>query len=464
MFRKTQHIHFVGIGGIGMSGIAELLLNLNYSISGSDVKNSEILKRLRKLGAKIYIGHKKSNIKDADVVVYSSAVNLENIEVKTARGFSIPVIRRAEMLAELMRMKYGIAVAGSHGKTTTTSLISTVLAKGGLDPTVVIGGRLNSLGSNAKLGEGEFLIAEADESDGSFTRLSPTIAVVTNIDKEHMDHYKDLNDIKEAFLEFINKVPFYGLSILCLDEQYIQELIPKVEKKYVTYGLTSQADYMAKNVSYSGLETSFNLYIKGKEKGEMVINMPGLHSVYNALATIAVGLELDIPFKKIKEALMEFSGIQRRFEIKGEAGGVMVVDDYGHHPTEIKAVLKAAKEGFKEKRLVVVFQPHRYTRTEYLLNDFFTAFNDSDKLIITGIYSAGEKPIKGIDAKLIYEGAKKYGHKDVSYIKDLSKIVDFLTDVVEEGDLVLTLGAGNILSVGDEFLSKMEAKKSKRRL
>jgi UDP-N-acetylmuramate--alanine ligase len=457
MFRKTQHIHFVGIGGIGMSGIAELLLNLNYSISGSDIKDSDILQRLKKMGAKITIGHKKSNIEKADVVVYSSAVSRDNVEVQAARETSIPVIRRAEMLAELMRMKYGIAVAGSHGKTTTTSLIATVLARGGLDPTVVIGGKLNSLGSNAKLGQGEFLVAEADESDGSFTRLSPTITVVTNVDKEHMDHYKDIEEIKLAFLEFVNKVPFYGMSILCLDEPYIQEMIPKIEKKHITYGLTSQADYMAKDIASSGFKTSFNLFIKGKEMGKMTINMPGFHNVYNALATTAVALELDIDFKTIKEALSEFSGIQRRFQIKGETGGVMIVDDYGHHPTEIKAVLKAAKEGWKGKRLIVVFQPHRYTRTMHLLHDFFTAFNDSDLLVITDIYSAGEKPIENIDAKTISEGVKKYGHKGVFYIKNRSKIVDFLMKTVKENDLVLTLGAGNIFTVGDAFLAKMEA-------
>lgn len=461
MFRKTQHIHFVGIGGIGMSGIAELLLNLNYAVSGSDIKDSDIIKRLRKLGASIYIGHNKSHIKDADVVVYSSAVNQDNIEIKSAKESLIPVIRRAEILAELMRMKYGIAVAGSHGKTTTTSLIATILAKAGLDPTMVIGGELNSLGSNVKLGQGEFLVAEADESDGSFTRLTPTIAIVTTIDKEHMDHYKSINKIKEEFLTFINKVPFYGLSILCLDQKYIQELIPKIEKRYVTYGLTSQADYMAKDITYLGLKTSFNIFFKGEKLGEMVTNMPGLHNVYNSLATVAVGLELDIKFEIIKEALMEFGGIQRRFEIKGEVNGIMVVDDYGHHPTEIRAVLKASKEVWKEKRIIVVFQPHRYTRTQYLLNEFFTAFNDSDELIITEIYSAGEEPIENIDAKLIYEGVKKYGHKSVSYIKDQSEIVDFLMNIIQKGDLVLTLGAGNIWSVGDKLLSKLEAKKNR---
>ncbi|HUU50170.1 MAG TPA: UDP-N-acetylmuramate--L-alanine ligase [Nitrospinota bacterium] len=461
MFRKTQHIHFVGIGGIGMSGIAELLLNLNYAVSGSDIKDSDIIERLRRLGASIFIGHNKSNIKNADVVVYSSAVNQDNIEIKSAKENLIPVIRRAEILAELMRIRYGIAVAGSHGKTTTTSLIATVLAKGGLDPTVVIGGKLNSLGSNAKLGQGDFLVAEADESDGSFTRLTPTIAIVTTIDKEHMDHYKSISKIKEGFLKFINKVPFYGLSILCLDQKYIQELIPKVEKRCVTYGVTSQADYIAKDITYSGLKTSFNIFNKGKELGEMVINMPGLHNVYNSLATVAVGLELDIKFEIIKKALKEFGGIQRRFEIKGETNGIIVVDDYGHHPTEIRAVLKASKEVWKEKRMIVVFQPHRYTRTQYLLNDFFTAFNDSDELIITDIYSAGEEPIENIDSRLIYEGVKKYGHKSVFHIRDQSEIVDFLMSIIQKGDLILTLGAGNISSVGDELLSKLGAKKNR---
>lgn len=460
MLRKTQRIHFVGIGGIGMSGIAELLLNLNYTVSGSDLKESDITKRLRRLGAKIYKGHRKSHIKDADVVVYSSAVDQKNIEVRGAIESMIPVIRRAEMLAELMRMKYSIAVAGSHGKTTTTSLIATVLAKGGMDPTVVIGGKLNSLGSNAKLGEGEFLVAEADESDGSFTRLTPTIAVVTTIDKEHMDHYRDMNMLKEAFLEFINKVPFYGLSVLCLDQQYIQELIPKVEKRHITYGLTSQADYTAKDIISSGLKTSFKVFFKGEEMGEMSISMPGVHNVYNALATIAVGLELDIRFGKIKKALKEFSGIQRRFQVKGEVNGIMVVDDYAHHPEEIKAVLKAAKEGWGDRRIIAVFQPHRYTRTQSLMNEFFTAFNDSDRLIITDIYSAGEEPIENIDAGVIYEGIKSYGYKGVSYIKDKSKIVDALMDIIEKGDIVITLGAGNIWSAGEKLLKRIRPKKS----
>jgi UDP-N-acetylmuramate--alanine ligase len=365
VYRKTKinHIHFVGIGGIGMSGIAEVLLNLGYEVSGSDIRESEITRRLEQLGARVYYQHRRKNIKGAEVVVVSAAIKEGNAEIQEATERIIPVIPRAEMLAELMRMKYGVAVAGTHGKTTTTSLIATVLAHGGLDPTVVIGGRLNSIGSSAKLGRGDFLVAEADESDGSFVKLLPTIAVVTNIDSEHLDYYQGIDQIKETFLQFIHKIPFFGLAVLCLDHENVQSLIPRLKKRFTTYGLSSQADFQAKDMSFDGPYTSFELVHRGKRLGRLTIQMPGIHNVYNVLATVATAFELDVDFKTVREALADFSGIQRRFQLKGEVGDVLVFDDYGHHPTEIKATLRAAKAGWK-RRIVVLFQPHRYTRTD----------------------------------------------------------------------------------------------------
>src|SRR5512134_2978867 len=406
MFKKIKHIHFVGIGGIGMSGIAEVLLNLGYRVSGSDMKESDTTERLRSLGGEIAIGHRG--------------------EVIAAREKQIPVIPRAEMLAELMRLKYGVAIAGAHGKTTTTSMVATVLAAGGIDPTVVIGGKLNSLGSNAKLGQGEFLVAEADESDGSFLTLSPTIAVVTTIDEEHLDYYKDINEIKDAFLAFINKVPFYGVAVLNLDEQHLQELIPSVQKRYQTYGTSTQADYQAREVELRALGSRFKVLHHGKDLGWFELAVPGLHNVSNSLAAIAVARELDIDLEVIRRAIKGFSGVQRRFQIKGEAGGVTVVDDYGHHPTEIRATLAAAAAGM-DRRTVVVFQPHRYTRTQHLLEQFFTAFNQADKLIIIDIYAAGEKPIPGITGMAVYEGIKRHGHKDVMFIPLREQVIEHLS-------------------------------------
>ncbi len=453
--RKIQHIHFVGIGGIGMSGIAEVLLNLGYQISGSDLKETEVTRRLKSLGCEIAYGHRKENVKEADVVVVSSAIRNGNPEVEVAEQRLIPVIPRAEMLAELMRMKYGIAIAGTHGKTTTTSLISTVLAAGGLDPTVVIGGRLNSIGSNARLGQGEYLVAEADESDGSFLMLMPTIAVVTNIDPEHLDYYHSIEEIKETFLGFLNKIPFYGLAVLCLDHPNIQSLIPRLKKRFTTYGLTPQADYQAKEIVFEGLSTSFDVLHHKQEIGRLKIRMPGLHNVYNSLATLATAFELDIPFETVQETLRDFSGIQRRFQIKGEKQGVLIVDDYGHHPVEILATLKAARTGW-ERRIVAVFQPHRYTRTKALFHEFLTAFNDANVLILTDIYPAGEDRIEGVEAKALFEGIREYGHKDVTYISEKKEIVEHLLRILAPGDLVITLGAGDIWQVSDELLEKLE--------
>lgn len=458
MYRKgkIRRIHFVGIGGIGMSGIAEVLLNQGYEVSGSDLRESEVTRRLASLGCEITYGHRKENVKEADVVVVSSAIRKGNPEVEAAEERLIPVIPRAEMLAELMRMKRGIAIAGTHGKTTTTSLIATVLGAAGLDPTVVIGGKLNSLGSNAKLGQGEFLVAEADESDGSFLKLMPTIAVVTNIDLEHLDYYrKGIEEIREAFLGFINRIPFYGLAVLCLDHPNVQSLIPRLKKRFATYGLTTQADFRAKEISFDGLLTRFRVIQGQEEVGELQLRMPGLHNVYNALATVATAFELDIPFRVVQDALRHFAGIQRRFQIKGEKRGVLVVDDYGHHPMEIQATLKAARTGWS-RRIVAVFQPHRFTRTQALFQDFLTAFYDADILILTEIYPAGEDRIEGVEAKALFEGIREYGHKDVTFIADKGEIVSHLLQVVEPGDLVITMGAGDIWQVADELVERLQ--------
>ncbi len=450
--RKTRHMHFIGIGGIGMSGIAEVLLNLGYTISGSDLALSDVTQRLQHRGAAIYEGHAAIHVQGADVVVISSAVNAENPEVVAARELHIPVIPRAEMLAELMRMKYGIAIAGAHGKTTTTSLIATVMARADLDPTVVIGGRLKNLGTNAQLGRGEYLVAEADESDGSFLLLSPTIAVVTTVDAEHLDFYGDLDEIKHAFSRFINKVPFYGCSVLCLDQPNIQSLVPEIHRRFITYGMTSQADYVARDVHFSGPRSYFDVFHSGRRLGQFSVNLPGVHNVYNALAAIAVGQELDIPLPTIAKALEEFSGIHRRFEILGERVGVTVVDDYGHHPEEIRQTLRAAKSVWPEHRLVVVFQPHRYTRTKFLQQEFFTAFYEADALVLLDIYAAGEHPLTGISTTLLYDGIKEHGQREVHYLPVRSAVVPFLRQYLREGAILLTLGAGDVWKVGQEFL------------
>ncbi len=439
-----------------MSGIAELLLNLGYEVSGSDTAPSDITKHLKSLGGTIFKGHSAKNIKNADVVVTSSAISSENSEVVTAREASIPVIPRAEMLAELMRLKYGIAIAGAHGKTSTTSIVASILDKGDLYPTVVIGGKLKSISSNAILGQGDFIVAEADESDGSFLKISPTIAVVTNIDREHLDFYQDLDAIKKVFLSFINKIPFYGLAILCLDNEPIQDLIPKITKRYTTYGMSSQADLQARNVVMEGLKSRFCVYHRGEKLGEVVLNLPGIHNVFNAMASIAVGIEIDIPFDIIKHALEALQGVQRRLEIKGETKGITIVDDYGHHPTEIKTTLYAVKECWPDRRIVVVFQPHRYTRTKALFDDFTRSFYQSELLLVLPIYSAGEKEIKGIDSIALYEGIKMYGHKEVIYVEGFKKAVSYLKEILKEGDVLITMGAGDVWKVGEAILSELE--------
>ena len=457
MFKRYQQIHFVGIGGSGMSGIAEILVNLGYRVTGSDQKRGEAVERLEQLGAKVFMGHEASHVEGAHVVVYSSAVSRDNIEVQVARQRQLPVIPRAEMLAELMRLKYGIAVAGTHGKTTTTSLIGAVLAEGRHDPTIVVGGRVLSLGSNARLGQGEFLVAEADESDGSFLKLAPTIAVVTTIDAEHLDHYGSLEAIREAFLAFVNKVPFYGSAVLCLDQPNVQMLIPRIEKRIITYGLESGADLVARRLHLSGMTSRFEVYQRGALLGECGLQIPGRHNVLNALAAIGVGLDLEIPFLTIQKALTGFAGVQRRFQIRGVAGGVTVVDDYGHHPAEIRATLAAAKAGF-DARVVTVFQPHRYTRTLHLRQEFLTAFNQADVLVVMDIYPAGESPIPGVNAGDLADAIRAHGHRSVTYLgSDRTRIVNHLREITRPGDLVLTLGAGDVSQLGAEILRALEA-------
>jgi UDP-N-acetylmuramate--alanine ligase len=457
MFKRYQHIHFVGIGGVGMSGIAEILLTLGYRVSGSDQKRNETIERLERLGAKVFIGHAATNVEGVHVLVYSSAVSRDNVEVQTARQSQIPTIPRAEMLAELMRLKYGIAVAGTHGKTTTTSMVGAVLAEGRFDPTIVVGGRVTSLGSNARLGQGEYLAAEADESDGSFLKLAPTIAVVTTIDAEHLDHYGSLEAVREAFLAFVNKVPFYGAVVLCLDQPNIQMLIPRIEKRIIPYGLESGAELVARRLTLSGMTSRFDVYHRGVLLGECTLQIPGRHNVLNALAAIGVGLDLEIAFPSIQKALAGFAGVQRRFQIRGTAAGVTVVDDYGHHPAEVRATLAAAKAGF-DSRIVTVFQPHRYSRTLHLRQEFLTAFNQADVLVLMDIYAAGEAPIPGVSAADLAEGIRAHGHRNVTYLgSDRMRIVDYVCEISRPGDLVLTLGAGDVSQLGSDILRRLDA-------
>ncbi len=455
MYRQQYHIHFVGIGGIGMSGIAELLLNLGYQVSGSDLRGSEITDRLIDLGGRIVIGHQAKNVTGADVVVTSSAVRQDNPEVAAALQTGIPVIPRAEMLAELMRLKYSVAVAGAHGKTTTTSLVAAVLGQGEFDPTVVIGGKLKNLGANARLGQGAFIVAEADESDGSFLKYSPTIAVVTNIDREHLDFYPDLAAIQDVFLDFIDRIPFYGLAVLCLDNPALQEIIPRVKKRMTTYGISRQADFQATKVRFDGLQSRFEVSRADRSLGEIVLNLPGLHNVYNALASIAVGIELEIPFATIKAALETVEGVQRRLEIKGHAGAVTVIDDYGHHPTEIAATLEALDQCWPKRRKVVVFQPHRYSRTRALFEDFTRAFNQSDELLVLPIYAASEPPIDGVDARSLAEAIRAHGHRHVTYLPSAEEAVNTLASRLGGNDILLTLGAGDVWRIGPQVLARL---------
>jgi UDP-N-acetylmuramate--alanine ligase len=471
MFKKYQHIHFVGIGGIGMSGIAEVLLNLGYRISGSDVRRSSITDRLEKLGAKIYEGHDVANIEGAHVLVTSTAVRVDNPEVMAAIQRQVPVIPRAEMLAELMRLKYGIAIAGSHGKTTTTSMVATMLDRAAFDPTVVVGGRVNTLGSNARLGHGDFMVVEADESDKSFLKLSPTIAVVTNIDLEHLDFYHDIDEIRSCFVQFVNKVPFYGSVIICLDDPNIQLIIPQISRRIVTYGLRAHADISAADirVSSQNFTSVFKVRRNNETLGEITLNVPGEHNVCNALAAVAIGLELEMNFDQIREGLQTYSGTERRFQIKGligadsagEGEGILVVDDYGHHPTEIRATLAAAKTS--GRRLVVLFQPHRYSRTEALFDEFARSFYDAEVVLLADIYAASEDPIPGVSAELLAREIERYGHRNVRYVGGVAEALPALIELTRPGDLVLTLGAGNVWRAGEEFLAAMQQAPSETR-
>ena len=458
MFRHVKRIHFIGIGGIGMSGIAEVLANLGFEVSGSDIKKSKNTDRLELQGVEIFEGHAAGNVGDAQVVVYSSAVQPDNPEVVQAKENKIPVIPRAEMLAELMVLKpYAVAVSGTHGKTSTTSMVATILGHAGVDPTTVVGGVVESLGSNAKVGKSEWFVPEADESDRSFLMLYPTIAVVTNIDKEHMESYKGMDDVVQCFTDFVNKVPFFGAAIICLDDPNVQLIIPNIKRRRVTYGMTAQADISAHDISYSSSFGSTFTVWKGTEVlGKIDLPVPGKHNVYNALAATAVGLELEIPFATIAEAFSTFKNANRRFQFKGEARGVTVVDDYGHHPTEILATLAAAKSGSGGKRTVVVFQPHRYSRTQELFDDFALAFNNADVLFVLDIYAASERPIEGITAEVLTENIRKYGHKNVTYIGDIETAVERVVPVLQEGDLLITLGAGTVTRLSDEFLEKLK--------
>lgn len=460
MQRKIKCIHFVGIGGIGMSGIAEVLLNLGYRISGSDAQQSDTTLRLQKLGAVVAVGHSAQNVGNADVVVTSTAVKASNPEVVEAHRRNIPVIPRAEMLAELLKMKFSVAVSGSHGKTTTTSMVSTILAEGGLDPTMVIGGKLASIGSNARLGDGEIIVAEADESDGSFLKLSPTIAVITNIDREHLDYYPGINEIKAAFLKFANIVPFYGCTVMCNDNAHVREIAPEIKRRTISYGIEHEADYRAEKIEFKGSKTNYHLSYRGEVLGEIELNVPGMFNVYNSLAAVAVGRELELEFPVIRKGLASFYGVHRRLEVKGRVGSVTVVDDYGHHPTEVRETLAAASHVWKSRR-VVVFQPHRYTRTKALFDEFTRAFTDADVLIVNDIYPASEEPIAGINSAALCAAIKATGHPHVEYIANADDTIEYLLKIVRPDDAVFTLGAGSVYKIGEAFLKQLAAREEK---
>jgi len=455
MFFKPQHLHFIGIGGIGMSGIAEVLLNLGYKISGSDLKLSATTERLAKLGARVDEGHKASNVTGAKAVVVSSAVDPQNPEVQEARRLGLPIIPRGELLAELMRLKYGIAIAGSHGKTTTTSMTATVLSAGGLDPTVVVGGKVGSMGgSNARVGRSDFLVVESDESDGSFLKLSPILAVVTNIDREHLDHYPSINEIRSAFLEFVQKVPFYGAAILCLDDENVQQLLPLIKRRTIPYGRSNQAALHVYEADCGPFESHFKVRGRRQDLGQFHMRVPGMHNVLNATAAIAVGLELEVKLDAIRDAIAQFSGVERRFQTRGQARGVTVIDDYGHHPTEIRATLAAAQL-CNFQRIHAVFQPHRYTRTQALMDDFARSFHQADMVYVLDIYAASEAPIEGVTGAALAQRLRDFGHRCVEFTGTIERSVDAVVANVRDHDLVLTLGAGNVWQAGERVLDKL---------
>jgi UDP-N-acetylmuramate--alanine ligase len=477
MFAKIQQIHFVGIGGIGMSGIAEVLLNLGYRVSGSDLKSSTVTQRLEGIGAAVFEGHRAENIAGAEVVVTSSAIAAENPEVVEAHKLHVPVIQRAEMLAELMRLKYGVAIAGMHGKTTTTSMVAAVLAAGGLDPTVVVGGRVDAMGSNARLGKSQYLVAEADESDRSFLKLSPILSVVTNIDREHMDCYRNMRDVKKTFLEFMDHVPFYGMVVVCNDDPTLRRLLPEVQRRTVTYGTKRGSDFLikvhgtkpatgesvsptfaAENAAKMGHPqplSRFRVSYRKKDLGEFTLHVPGVHNILNATAAIAVGVGLDVGVEAIRAALDQFRGVDRRFQLRGRVAGVSVIDDYGHHPTEIKATLAAARQcGFR--KVHVIFQPHRYTRTRDLVEDFTTAFGDANSLFVLDIYAASEKPIEGVSGEALARAIRKNGGPDAHYMSSFADAVNSVAAAAQDGDMILTLGAGNVSQLGPMILERLK--------
>ena len=462
MFRHVKRIHFIGIGGIGMSGIAEVLCNLGFVVTGSDVKKSKNTDRLESLGIGVAEGHRAENVGAAEVVVYSSAVKDDNPEIVEAKELSIPVIPRAEMLAELMMLKpYAVAVSGTHGKTSTTSMVATILGYAGFDPTTVVGGVVDTLGSNARLGSSEWFVTEADESDRSFLMLYPTIAVVTNIDKEHMESYKGMDDVVQCFTDFVNKVPFFGAAVICLDDPNVQLIIPNIKRRRVTYGLTAQADISAHDIKYNdSFGSTFTVWRGHEVLGELSLPVPGQHNVYNALAATAVALEVDIPFEKVVEAFTTFKNANRRFQFKGEARGITVVDDYCHHPTEILATLSAAKNSGGGRRTVVVFQPHRYSRTRELMDEFALSFNNADVVYVLDIYAASESPIEGITAEVLTDNIKRYGHKNVNYLGKIETAAEAVIPQLQEGDLVITLGAGNVTRLSDEILELLKEERS----
>ncbi|MCB9753893.1 MAG: UDP-N-acetylmuramate--L-alanine ligase [Myxococcales bacterium] len=457
MFRKRDtHIHFVGIGGIGMSGIAEVLVNLGYQVTGTDLRDSDVTRRLARLGADVHRGHDANHLGDADVVVISSAVPANNPEVLAARARKIPVIPRAEMLAELMRLKQGIAIAGSHGKTTTTSLVSTALHAAGIDPTVVIGGKLNSLGSNARLGSSDVLVAEADESDGSFLMLNPTIAVITNIDVEHMDHYGSMQTQLDAFVGFANRVPFYGIAVVCIDDENAASIVPRLHKRYATYGFSAGADYRARDLRHEGPVTRFRVTARGQDLGEFTLHMPGRHNVLNAVATIAVCDDQEVDIEVTRRALAEFAGVQRRFTVRGTAGGVLVVDDYGHHPTELRATLAGARTSYPHQRLIAAFQPHRYTRVRDHLEAFAESLDAADVVVLTDIYRAGEQPIEGVTIERLVERTRaRRPDRPVVLVRELEALTGSLFELSRPGDVIITLGAGSITNVSVELATRL---------
>ncbi|HMB90514.1 MAG TPA: UDP-N-acetylmuramate--L-alanine ligase [Rhodothermales bacterium] len=461
---RIRHVHMVGIGGIGMSSIAEVLLNRGYQISGSDLKKSEVTDRLESLGAVVHEGHAAENVTDADVVVYSSAVKPgENPETQEAERRRIPLIPRSVMLGELMRMKFGIGVAGTHGKTTTTSMAGLIVSEGGFDPTIIVGGKVAVFGSNAVSGEGDIIIIEADEYDRTFLRLTPSLAVITNIEEDHLDIYEDLDDIKGAFIQFANSVPFFGAAIVCLDDQVVQEIVADIERRIITYGTSRQAQIRAEDIEQEGMVTRFTVMEDDEPLGTLELSAPGLHNIRNALASVAVGLELDIEFENIKAGLARFTGVQRRFQKIGEAGGILVIDDYAHHPTEIVATLQAASTGFADRRIVAVFQPHLYSRTLDFLDEFARSFFNADVLVLTDVYGAREQPVAEVDGKLVADLTIRRGHRNVHHVPEKENLPAYLAEITQPGDVVVTLGAGDIWKYGKQFLEQLEGKGERER-